>query len=233
MVQQFNGNYADTMKLSEEMRGKIEAEAQKYFEGASGCHDWTHVERVRALALHIARAEKADVGIVEVAALLHDIGRKEEMESHGAICHAEKGAALSREILGRFGFDERTIEAVAHCVLAHRHRNHHVPQTVEAKVIFDADKLDSIGAVGVARDFLFAGNAGSNNLYTGNEKRLAKTGKDYSYTKEDSAVLEYEIKLKHLKGKMLTLTGKALAQERHLFMKQFFERFWQEVKGRK
>ena len=61
-------------------------------------------------------------------------------------------------------------------------------------ILYDADKLDSIGAIGVARDFLFAGNAGSNCLYTGNEKRLAKEKKDYSYTKEDSAILEYEIK---------------------------------------
>ena len=221
------------MKISKELLKKVEMEARKYFEGASGCHDWSHVERVRATATRIAREEGADTGIVEVAALLHDIGRKEEMESRGAICHAEKGEALSREILGRLDFDREKIEAVAHCVLAHRSRNQHIPRTSEARTIFDADKLDSIGAVGVARDFLFAGNAGSNNLYTGNEKRLAKEGKDHSYTEEDSAILEYEVKLKYIKNAMMTRTGKRMAQDRHVFMKQFFERFWQEVRGRK
>jgi len=221
------------MKITKELIKKIEQEARKYFKGASGCHDWSHVERVRATALRIARTEKVDIAIVEISVLLHDIGRKEEMESQGAICHAEKGAALSREILTSFGFDAETIEAVAHCVLTHRYRNQRVPQTIEAKVLFDADKMDSIGAIGVARDFLFAGNAGSNNLYTGNEKHLAKTGKDYSYTKEDSAILEYEVKLKYVKDKMMTKTGNLFARERHLFMKQFFERFWQEIKGKK
>jgi len=219
------------MRISRETIKEIEGMAKKYFQGASGCHDWTHVERVRNVALHIARKEGADRGIVEVAALLHDIGRKEEMKSRGAICHAEEGAILSRKILNKLRFDEETIEAVAHCVLAHRYRNEHIPQTVEAKSIFDADKLDSIGAVGVARDFLFAGHPGLGNLYTGNEKKLAATGKDYSYTEEDSAVLEYEVKLKHIREKMLTRTGKAIAKERHLFMKQFFDRFWREVQG--
>ncbi len=221
------------MKITQTLMGRIEQEARGYFVGANGCHDWSHVERVRATALHIARAEKARTDIVEAAALLHDIGRKEEMESQGAICHAEKGEMLSREILHRVGLDAETIEVVVHCVRAHRSRNQYVPRTIEAKAIFDADKLDSIGAIGVARDFLFAGNAGSNNLYTGNEKRLAKTKKDYSYTEEDSAILEYEIKLKYIKDKMMTKAGKSLARERHLYMKQFFERFWQEVRGKK
>ncbi|MCX6717058.1 MAG: hypothetical protein NTU76_00060 [Candidatus Taylorbacteria bacterium] len=106
-----------------------------------------------------------------------------------------------------------------------------MPKTIEAKILFDADKLDSIGAVGVARDFLFAGNAGSGNLYTGNEKRLAKSDKNYDFTKEDSAILEYEIKLKYVKDKVITSTGKKIAKERHEFMKAFFERFWLEVKG--
>jgi len=100
-------------------------------------------------------------------------------------------------------------------------------------VLYDADKIDSIGAVGIGRDFLFAGSAGSNTLYTGNEKRLAKSSKDHSYTKEDSAVLEYEIKLKHIKNRMLTKTGRRVAKERSKYMDGFFKRFWIEVEGKK
>jgi len=211
---------------------QIEKEAKKFFKGASGCHDWTHVERVKAMAIHIGKKEKADLQILEIAGLLHDIGRKEEMKSKGLFCHAEIGAKITRKILKKYNISNDKIENITHCIEAHRYRNAYIPQTIEAKVLYDADKLDSIGAVGVARDFLFAGNAGSNCLYTGNERNLAKISKDHSYTKEDSAILEYEIKLKNVKDKMLTKTGKIIAKERHIFMKIFFDRFWKEVDGK-
>lgn len=219
--------------ISRKIISQIEKEAKNYFDGASGCHDWSHIERVKTLALYIGKKEKADLQIIEMAALLHDIGRKEEMKSKGLFCHAEKGAILAQKILKKYEISDEEIENIVHCVKAHRFRNNHKPDTLEAKVLYDADKLDSIGAIGVARDFLFAGNAGSNTLYTGNEKRLAKSDKDYSYGKEDSAFLEYEIKLRHIKDKMLTGEGKRIARDRHKFMKNYFKRFWQEVKGEK
>jgi len=204
-----------------------------FFADASGCHDWTHVERVRALALRIGREEKADLGIVEIAALLHDIGRSYEIKKRSTkFCHAEMGAEMSVPILEKYKIIKEDQENIIHCILAHRNRNNHKPKTKEAKVVFDADKLDSIGAIGVARDFLFAGIAGSKNLYTGNEKRLAKSKKDYSYTKEDSAVLEYEKMLKFVKDKMTTKSGKKIARKRDEFMKNYFRQFWLEVRGR-
>lgn len=210
---------------------KIEEEAKKFFVGASGCHDWTHVERVRNLAMHIGKKEKADLFVLELAAFLHDIGRKEEMTGKGKICHAEKGAEIAREILEKYGVEEKQIENIIHCIETHRWRKNMKPETLEAKIIFDADKLDSIGAIGIARDFLFAGGAGSCCLYTGNEKRLAKENKNHSYTKEDSAFLEYEIKLKYVKDKIVTSEGKRIAKERHLYMKEYFSRFEKEIKG--
>jgi uncharacterized protein len=210
---------------------KIKEEAQEFFVGASGCHDWTHVERVRALALHIGKKEQADLFVLELAAFLHDIGRKEEMKCKGRLCHAEEGAKIARKILEKYGMEESQIENIIHCIETHRWRKNNQPETLEAKIIFDADKLDSIGAIGIARDFLFAGGAGSNCLYTGNEKKLAKLNKDHSYTNEDSALLEYEIKLKYVKNKIATKEGKRIAQERHLYMKEFFARFEQEIKG--
>lgn len=210
---------------------KIEAEARKFFEGASGCHDWTHVERVRRLALKIARKEKADLFVVEAAALLHDIGRKEEMASQGLFCHAERGGLLARKILQKYVLEKETVESIVHAIEAHRFRENLPPRTLEAKVVYDADKLDSIGAVGIGRDFIFAGHSGSNSLYTGNEKKLAKSGKDYSFTKEDSPILEYEIKLKKIKNKMLTREGKRVAKGRHRYMREFFQRFEKEVRG--
>ena len=217
--------------ISKNIKEKIKKEAIEFFKGSSGCHDWTHVERVTVLALKIGKKEKADLDVLEVAALLHDIGRREEMKRKGAFCHAEKGAEMARPILKKYKVSDTDIENIVHCIITHRHRNNHKPETIEAKVLFDADKLDSLGAVGVARDFLFAGYVGSDRLYTGNEKKLVKQDKDFAYTNEDSALLEYEIKLKKLKNQMLTKTGKEIAKERDDFMKLYFKRFWKEVKG--
>jgi len=215
---------------------EIERVARKYFEEVSVCHDWTHVERVRELALSIGKKEKADLQIVEIAALLHDIGRKEEFACKGVgkdgvkFCHATEGAKEAKKILNDFDVDEKILKNIVHCISAHRFRNEEVPGTLEAKVLFDADKLDSIGAVGIARDFVFVGHFGT-VMYTGNEEEHIESGKNYDYTKEDSAVLEYEKKLKHIKDRMQTKTGREFAQDRHDFMKKFFERFWEEVNG--
>lgn len=219
-------------KTSADLIKKVEKEAKEFFKDASGCHDWSHIERVRKMAMHLGKDEKADLFVLELASLLHDIGRKEEMTSKGLFCHAEKGAELSREILSKYEIDDMVKAKIIHCIASHRNRTKNKPESLEAKILFDADKLDSIGAVGVARDFLFAGNAGSNCLYTGNEKEYAKSDKNYSYTKEDSAILEYEINLKHIKDRMLTRAGKKIAIERQKFMSDFFKRFWKEVVGK-
>jgi len=89
-----------------------------------------------------------------------------------------------------------------------------------------------LGAIGIARTFLFAGSVGS-VMYTGREKELAKSNKDYTYHKDDSGALEYEVKLKNIKNKMLTKEGKKIANARHKFMENFFAIFWQEIEGKK
>lgn len=218
------------MKITKETIKKIEREARIYFVGASGCHDWTHVERVYKLALNIGKKEKADLSVLAIASLLHDIGRKEEMKSRGKFCHAEKGAELAVKLLSKYNLDQNLVDNIVHCIISHRYRNEHNPTTLEAKILFDADKLDSIGAVGIGRDFLFAGYL-KNALYTGNEIRLSKFKKDYAYTGDDTAIMEYEYKLKHVKDKVITKSGKIIAKNRHAFMVAYFKRFWQEVEG--
>ena len=219
------------MKINNKIIEEVKEKAKEFFVSASGCHDWSHVERVYNLALRIAKKEKADINVIKLAAYLHDVGRREEMQSKGKICHAEKGVELAEKILEKYNLDKETIENIKHCILVHRFRNDHKPATIEAKILFDADKLDSIGAVGVGRDFLFAGSSGSNCLYTVNEKKLVKNAREFTFTKEDSAFLEYYFKLKKVKSKMLTKTGKKIAEERHNYMVDFFKRFELEIKG--
>ena len=218
------------MKINKKIISGVETEAKKYFIGASGCHDWTHVERVYSLARLIGRKEKADLSVLALACLLHDIGRREEMKSRGRFCHAEKGAELTLKILRKYKLDQNLLDNVLHCIISHRYRNNHIPKTKEAKILFDADKLDSIGAVGIGRIFLFAGYL-RHALYTGREKKLAKTKKDHAYSLDDTAILEYEFKLKKIKDEVLTKTGKKIAASRHDFMSLYFKRFWREAKG--
>ncbi len=218
------------MKINNKIIEQIKKTAKEYFVCSSGCHDWTHVERVYNLALKIAKKEGADVGIVKIATYLHDIGRKEEMEGGGKVCHAERGVELADTILSQYNLDEDIVKNIKHCILSHRSRNDHKPKTIEAKTLFDADKLDSIGAVGIGRDFLFAGYLGA-YLYTGKEKKASKEAKKYAYTKEDTALLEYYFKLKKIKTEILTKTGKKIAKERYEYMAEFFKRFESEIKG--
>jgi len=166
---------------------------------------------------------------LEIAALLHDIGRKEEMNSKGSFCHAEKGAELARKILKKYKIDNQTTENIVHSIKSHRYRNNHIPETLEAKVLYDADKLDAAGAIGIGRAFLFAGRVGAklhNDLRVDVENTKA-------YTPEDTAFREFMVKLRKIKNKVLTKEGKKIARDRHKFMENYFKRFWEEVKGNK
>jgi uncharacterized protein len=190
-------------------------------------HGWDHVERVVELAEKIASYEKdADRFIVRIAALLHDVARVDEVGSAGTECHAEKGSRIAYDFLITNGLDAERSELVRRCILAHRYRNDHAPDTIEAMVLYDADKLDSIGAVGIGRAFLFSGEVGA---------RLHNPDIDVSlteaYGKEDTAYREYIVKLRHIRDRMLTGEGRRLAEDRHRFMVDFFKRLQDEVRG--
>ncbi len=205
---------------------EIKKEAKKHFSGARGSHDWDHTERVLNLAIHIGKKEKADLDIIKIAAILHDIGRKKQDEKVGEICHAELGGKMARKILAKYNFKPDFIEAVIHCIECHRFRGKNIPQTKEAKVLYDADKLDSIGAIGIGRAFLFAGEVGA-KLHDPN----VDVKKTKEYTKDDSAYREFLVKLCKIKDRILTKEGKRIAKERHQFMVDFFNRINKEIEG--
>jgi uncharacterized protein len=204
----------------------IEAWARRHFHGTKGSHDWEHTERVLAAAVRIAKKEKAGLKIVRLAAILHDIARAREDASQGKIDHAAEGAEMAALVLKKHGVDDKTAKAVSACIRTHRFRGNTSPKTLEARVLFDADKLDSIGAVGIGRAFLFAGEIGA---------KLHNKGIDLSktrlYTPDDTAWREYNVKNKHIKSRMLTKEGLRLARERHSYMKKFFVRMNREVSG--
>jgi uncharacterized protein len=201
----------------------IKETAMSYFSDAPRSHDWDHTVRVFNLCMHIGTVEGADMQVLRVAAYLHDIGRPFQDRSNGNICHAQKGAEMAEEILKDEPISADRKANIIHCIRSHRFRGNTQPQTLEAKVLFDADKLDSIGAVGIARAFQFAGEVGA---------RLHNPSVDPEktdpYTIEDTAYREFRLKLSKIKDRMLTKEGRRIAEERHEFMKMFFDRFLQE-----
>ncbi len=214
-------------RLSEGLFEKVKADAKGCFVGARGSHGWDHTERVYGLCLRIGRKEKADLDILRLAAVLHDIGRDEEDQSNGKVCHSRRGAGLARRILEKYFFNKGQIAAVCHCIRTHRFRGKSIPKSLEAKVLFDADKLDSIGAVGIGRAFLFAGEIGANLHDPGIDVK-----KTQPYTNEDTAYREFLVKLSRVKDRMFTREGRKIAAERHKFMVEFFDRLNKETNGR-
>ena len=194
-------------------------QAHALYSTGDAAHDFDHVLRVTALAVHIAQAESANVEIVRTAALLHDIGL-----DNGRVRHEETAAERARGILA--GQPPEKVEAVAQAIRSHRFRAGPPPQTLEAKCLFDADKLDAIGAIGVARVFAYGGAAGQRlwaEVPEGYDEHLASS--------EHTPVHEFAVKLAKIKDRLTTETGRRIGQERHDFMAAFFARLEAEVKG--
>ncbi|MFH1063492.1 MAG: HD domain-containing protein [Candidatus Woesearchaeota archaeon] len=205
---------------------KVRVDVRNALESSSGSHDWDHTKRVHKLCLHIGEKEGADMEVLELAAVLHDIGRPEQDASGGKICHAKRGAEIARNILEKHGLAKDKIEKIEHCIGSHRFRKDTIPQSREAKILFDADKLDAIGAVGIGRAFLFAGEVGAKLHNSDVDIEMTE-----EYTREDTAYREFMVKLRKVKDKMMTDEGKRLAEGRHDFMVGFFERIEDEING--
>lgn len=204
----------------------VKAHAEKLFIDAKGSHDWDHTLRVCGLCERIGPVEGADMDVLLIAACLHDIGRSCQDASNGAVCHAEKGARMAQPIIKNLPLSKKQKENIVHCIKAHRFRGNHVPKSAEAKVLFDADKLDAIGAIGVARAYLFAGELGARLHSPEINVEEAK-----SYSRDDTGYREFKVKLNKIRNKILTGEGRKIAKERHLFMEAFFKRFLEEYEG--
>ncbi len=201
--------------------------ARRIFNAARGSHGWDHTLRVVRLCERMGPLEGADMTVLRIAAYLHDIGRGRQDALNGALCHADQGARMAQRLLGPLGLSAERRDNVVHCIHSHRYRCDPPPATLEARILFDADKLDAIGAVGVARAFLFAGELGA-------RLHCPEVAVDRSspYGPEDTGYREYMVKLRFVHQRMLTASGRRLAAARHDFMTRFFERFLQEIDGR-
>jgi len=187
-------------------------------------HDKAHVERVYNLAVRIAIKENADLDVVKAAVLLHDIARA--MEDEGKITdHALESAEMAKKILEEANFPREKIVKVVRCIEAHRFRKGLRPESVEAKILQDADRLDIIGAIGVARVFI---RSGWGNLPIHDPKTPPKEKYD---GKSLTAVNHIYEKILKVKDTLNTKTARQIAKERHRFVEQFLERLLREWKG--
>ena len=188
-------------------------------------HDAQHIYRVLYNALEIAKAEDGvDYEVLITACLLHDIGRKEQFENP-ALCHAMVGGEKAYAFLIENGFDEAFSQKVKHCIQTHRFRKTMQPASIEAKILFDADKLDVTGALGIARTLMYKGNVAEpiyNVLPDG-------TIGDGSGEEPPSFFREYKFKLEKLYDKFYTARGGELAQQRREIAAAFYESLYREV----
>lgn len=195
--------------------------ARTLYVNGDAAHDFDHVRRVTHLARYLARAEGANEAVVTAAALLHDAPVASAEGSSARAEHHLVAAAFARELLRARGMPPAQVENVCHCIEAHRFRDDSVmPQTLEARCLYDADKLDSMGAIGVARAFAFAGAHG-NRLWW---KPVGAIDAEFAPPDESdyTPVHEYVYKLRRLLDTLQTTTGRQLGKKRHDSQAAFF-----------
>lgn len=202
---------------------EIAAEMHSWLAEDSSGHDMDHVWRVFVLGIRLARAEGGDERVVGAAALTHDIHR---VMGDDEFVHPSESLHAVRDILDATGFPDPLVEAVCHCVEVHdeyEFRGIEYPaETVEAEMLRDADNLDAMGAIGVARCFAF--NALADNP-------LWRPQSEAPDTDEDSGLGHFEDKLYRLCEEMHTETAREIAAKRHEFLETFEDRFKKEWHG--
>ena len=195
-------------------------EARTWYQQPDASHGFSHIERVYHLAEQLAAAEGADLEIVRAAALLHD-ARGSAPGTQGRIGHHLRSAGFASQVLKSEGWPPDRIAAVQHCIRAHRFRSgSDVPVSPEARVLFDADKLDVLGAFGVARTIAYAAVAGE-PIHAEPSRSFLQSG-EKEPGEPHSAYHEYLLKLRKIKDTLFTSTAQALAVQRHDFMVNFF-----------
>ncbi|RKY98225.1 MAG: phosphohydrolase [Candidatus Hydrothermota bacterium] len=202
---------------------------RKRLEGEPTGHDWWHVYRVWKMAVKIAENERdVDLFIVQLGALLHDIA---DWKFHGG--DISVGPKLAREWLEKLNVDEKTIAHVCEIVESVSFKGAGVnskPKSKEAMIVQDADRLDAIGAIGIARCFATGAKLNREIHNPKAKPKLHRTFEEYKKSNSTSINHFYE-KLLLLKDMMNTETAKRLAEGRHKFMEQFLERFFKEWEG--
>ena len=203
---------------------------KKQLENAEGGHDWFHIERVYKNALLIAREEKCDIQIVQLAALLHDVADSKFHNGDESI-----GPKIARDFLESQQLDSEKISHVVAIIENISFKGGNVEKkfnSIELDIVQDADRLDAIGAIGIARTFNYGGFKNRALYDPAIAPKLDMSIEEYKNSKAPTINHFYE-KLLLLKDKMNTVTAKKIALDRHIFMEKFLSQFYAEWEGEK
>lgn len=193
---------------------------------SDSAHDKEHVYRVLYSALDIAKQEEdVDMEILIISSLLHDVGRQEQFKNP-ELCHAQVGSDKAYEYLMSQGFCEKTACKIRECILTHRYRSNNPPNSIEAKILFDADKLDVTGTIGIARTLVYKGIV-SDPLYSVDKNGFVMDG---SNDTEETFFQEYKFKLENIYDKFYTIRGSQIAEERKQSAIAFYNSMLKEIK---
>jgi uncharacterized protein len=197
---------------------------------AEGGHDWFHIERVLNNSRLIAEGENADLEIVELGALLHDIADSKFHNGDESV-----GPKVASDFLRNQQASEETIDHVAKIIENISFKGGNIDQkfsSPELDIVQDADRLDALGAIGIARTFNYGGFKGRGLYDPEIEPNLNMTKEEYKASNAPTINHFYE-KLLLLKDRMNTETGRKIAEKRHAFMVSYLEQFYAEWKGKK
>lgn len=211
-----------------EILSRTEELVRQELSGDASGHDWWHIDRVRVLANRLGREEGANLFIVELAALLHDIA---DWKFHDG--DTEVGPRTAAVWLEKNGVDREVVRHVCDIVRTLSFKGAAVPTpmaTIEGKVVQDADRLDAIGAIGIARTFAYGGAQGQ-PMYDPDKAPRENAEFDTYQRSDSSTVNHFHEKLFLLKDRMNTESARRLAAGRHSYMKSFLDRFLNEWEG--
>ncbi len=200
------------------------------FSGEGTGHDWWHIYRVWQIAKHIGAKEGGDIEIIELGALLHDIA---DWKFHGG--SDEAGPRAAREWLISIGATADVVDRVCHIVENISYKGAHAQnkiESLEGKIVQDADRIDALGAIGIARTFVYGGSKGREMYNPSIPPEMHADAEAYKKSVSPTLNHFYE-KLLLLKDRMNTTTGKEIALERHHYMEEFVKRFLEEWDGKK
>lgn len=209
--------------IQKEIIAQTEIFVRNYFSDNTDGHDWWHTNRVRNIALNIAKKEKAENPfLIELIALLHDI---DDYKITG-----NSTLEKTKAWLNNFAFDKEEINTICNSIKAISYKGAHVIETefpIEGKIVQDADRIDALGAIGIARAFAYGGSK-KRPIYIPDEKPiLHKNENEYRNSKGHTINHFYE-KLLLLKERLNTNSAKEMAEDRHKIMEQFLEQFYKE-----
>ena len=202
-------------------------QAREWYPADDPVHGFDHVLRVMRSAEEIGEELGADLEVLRAAALLHDAAGADPRENRAE--HENDSAELAQKVLGEEGWSEERVQAVTECIVSHRYRGKQEPESLEAKILFDSDKLDVIGAFGIARTLGYAMQAGQPTFAEPSDHFL-ETGQT-APGEPHSAYHEYLFKLRNVKDRLHTDPARRLAAEREKVLVSFFEQLAAEARG--